>query len=212
MTLTQNPAGRAVNRLLSLLLVAVAAVGLAACQPNPLPPVEPPQVKFERPPPAPDFTESTPDPIRTTRITPGPGARTAPAPRPQAQAAVPGGPSGAPITASFDQMPLPAFINTVFGELLKVNYQMDPSVASRQDVVTLRTGGARTPQELLTVATEVLSSYGLQVYRADSIYRIVPNDVMMQQIPDVIRSRPTCPSICGRCSSTSSCRKRRSTT
>lgn len=189
MTLTLNSSGRAVNRLLSLCLAVVATLGLAACQPNPLPSVEPPQVKFERPPPAPDFTESTPDPIRTTRITPGPGGRAAPAPRPPAQAAVPGGPSGAPIAASFDQMPLPAFINTVFGELLKVNYQMDPSVASRQDVVTLRTGGARTPQELLAVATEVLASYGLQVYRADSMYRIVPSDVMMQQIPDVIRSR-----------------------
>ncbi len=189
MTLTQNSSGRAVNRLLSLFVATVAALGLVACQPNPIPPVESPRVAFERPPPPPDFTESTPDPVRTTRITPGPGGRTAPMPRPPAQAAVPGGPSGAPISASFDQMPLPAFINTVFGELLKVNYQMDPSVASRQDVVTLRTGGARTPQELLTVATEVLSSYGLQVMRTDSIYRIVPSDVMMQQIPDVIRSR-----------------------
>ncbi|KAB2911389.1 MAG: hypothetical protein F9K30_21775 [Dechloromonas sp.] len=190
MTLTQTPTGRAaVNRLLSLFFATVAAFGLVGCQPNPIPPVETPRVAFERPPPAPDFTESTPDPVRTTRITPGPGGRVAPMPRAPAQAAIPGGPSGAPIAASFDQMPLPAFINTVFGELLKVNYQMDPSVASRQDVVTLRTGGARTPQELLAVATEVLSSYGLQVMRTDNIYRIVPSDVMMQQIPDVIRSR-----------------------
>ncbi len=189
MTLTQTSPGRAVNRLLSLFVAAAAAFSLVACQPSPIPPVEAPRVTFERPAPPPDFTESTPDPMRTTRITPGPGGRTAPLPRPPAQAAVPGGPSGAPISASFDQMPLPAFINTVFGELLKVNYQMDPAVASRQDVVTLRTGGARSPQELLAMATEVLSSYGLQVMRSENIYRIIPSDVMMQQIPDVIRSR-----------------------
>ncbi len=171
-------------------MVLIVMAALTACQQVPLPPVALPKTDIQRPPPPAEFNEQLPqdESVRTTRITPGPGARMVPAARPK-PAPVQGGLTGQPVTASFDQMPLPAFVNTVFGELLKVNYQMDPAVAARQDLVTLRTGGARSPQELLNVAQEVLASYGLQVTRSDNVYRIVPNDVLMQQIPDLVRAR-----------------------
>lgn len=188
MKLNQVRPVHALRRLFALSAV-VLAVGLAGCEQAKLPPIEVPQLKVDRPPPPPVFEESTPDQVRATRIVPGPGARVAPPPRAAATRPVEGGLAGQPVTASFDQMPLPAFVNTVFGELLKVNYQMDPAVASRQDLVTLRTGGSRSPQELLAVTTEVLASYGLQVVRSDNIYRIVPNDVLMQQIPELVRAR-----------------------
>jgi len=180
--------GPRAGRPFHVLVAVLALIVLAGCEPARLPPIEMPKVNIQRPPPPPDFTENlTEDQLRQTRITQGPGARPAPAPRPAAQAA--GGITGQPLSASFDQMPLPAFINTVFGELLKLNYQMDPSVAGRQDLVTLRTGGPRAPQELLNMASEVLASYGLQVMRSDNIYRIVPNDVLMQQVPELVRAR-----------------------
>lgn len=171
-----------------LLLLVVAGLGLTACQPTPLPPTRIDQVKVNRPPPGPDFTEDTPpDPMRETRITPGPGSRVLEPARSPAAPRLPAGTQQ--LQASFDQMPLPAFINTVFGEMLKVNFQMDPAVAARQELVTLRTSGGRTPEQLLGVAREVLATYGIQVVQTDNLFRIVPNDVMMQQIPELVKTR-----------------------
>ncbi len=169
-------------------ILAVIVSAMAACQQIPLPPMEVPKTNVVRPPPPADFTESTPaESPRETRITPGPGSR--------ATVIAPARSAGAPLTggrtlvASADQMPLPAFINMVFGELLKVNYQVDPAIAQRQDMVTLRTDGGRSPEELLGIARQVLATYGAQVTLNGDIYRIVPSDVLLQQMPEIVRSR-----------------------
>ena len=99
--------------------------------------------------------------------------------------------SGPPATLTIEQMPLPAFINTVFGETLHLNFEIDPRIAQRTDVVTLRTGRALPPGEILTLARSILRDYGIQVTIAGDLARVVPNEALLSQVPAIIRGRST---------------------
>ncbi len=69
--------------------------------------------------------------------------------------------SGAPITATLSNMPLPAFINEAYGNLLHVNYVLDPRLAKQTDLVTLRVTDPQTPQVFYRLVDEVLRRYGI---------------------------------------------------
>ena len=76
-----------------------------------------------------------------------------------------------PFEISFEAIPLPAFINEVFGRLLDLSYQMGPEVQSADDLVTLRLSGPRDGEELYSAALNVLASFGVQVRReAEMLY------------------------------------------
>lgn len=153
--------------------------------------VEPPRVEFTRPPPPtiPDTDVNAVEKQRTEIVVQrNPQFPTTPG-RSTSQAGDMRLQGGDTVQGTFDQMPLPAFINSVFGELLKLNYQMDPAVANRPDLVTLRTAGPKTREDMLAITREVLASYGLQVTRQGDLYRIVPSDVLAGQMPDIITSR-----------------------
>lgn len=68
---------------------------------------------------------------------------------------------GEPIDANIEGMPVPAFINTFFGSLLGVGFQMDPAVAKMTDLVTLRTPGPQSPPDFYRLAVQVLRTYGV---------------------------------------------------
>lgn len=129
---------------------------------------------------------------------PGPGARfervpgpaESPVPRrtaiaPAAPPPVPGTDAG--IALNFDQMPLPAFVQLVYGEILKRNVQIDPKVAERKDLVTLRSGGNQSAAEVERVAKKVLQSYGVAVIDADALVRVVPDSSVAGYLPEIQR-------------------------
>lgn len=93
-----------------------------------------------------------------------------------------------PVSGSFDQMPLNAFINAVFGDILKVGYQLDTGLAQRTDIVTLR-AEPQPPQRFLDVARQVLATYGIAVTERNGILQIIPSATLSQQTPAIIRSR-----------------------
>jgi len=93
-----------------------------------------------------------------------------------------------PVSGSFDQMPLNAFINTVFGDILKVSYQLDPGLAQRVDIVTLR-AEPQPPQRFLDLVRQVLASYGIAVTERNGVLLIIPSATLGQQTPAIIRSR-----------------------
>ena len=95
----------------------------------------------------------------------------------------------ATITLSFDQMPLPTFIQVVYGSILKKNFSMDPQVAARQDLVTLRSGTPQKPSEVLETARNLLTSYGVAVTDVGGFYRIVPNNNATGFSPEIRRGR-----------------------
>jgi general secretion pathway protein D len=117
---------------------------------------------------------------------PPPGAAETPI-RPEAPFTL----SGAPASLTIEQMPLPAFINTVFGETLHLSFEVDPRIAQRNDLVTLRTGRPLPPGEILALARAVLRDYGIEIIFSGNLARVVPNEALMSQSPSVIRGRST---------------------
>jgi general secretion pathway protein D len=99
--------------------------------------------------------------------------------------------SGAPASLTIEQMPLPAFINTVFGDTLHLSFEVDPRIAQRNDLVTLRTGRPLAPNEILALTRAVLRDYGIDIIFSGNLTRIVPNEALMSQSPSVIRGRST---------------------
>ena len=97
--------------------------------------------------------------------------------------------SGAPISLTIEQMPLPAFINTVLGDTLHLTFQIDPRVAQRNELVTLRTGRPLPPNEILALARTVLRDYGVDIIFSGNAARIIPDEALMSQSPSVIRGR-----------------------
>jgi general secretion pathway protein D len=97
--------------------------------------------------------------------------------------------TGEPISINFDGVRLPAFVNTVFGELLKVTFEIDNSVAQKDQIVTLRTAEPLPPEKFLKLVEEVLGNYGITVVYSNGVYRIIESTNVKQSIPRIVRTR-----------------------
>ncbi|GLR11945.1 type II secretion system protein [Chitinimonas prasina] len=96
----------------------------------------------------------------------------------------------ADISLTFDQMPLPTFVQAVYGSILKSNFSMDPQIASRQDLVTLRTSKPQTPSEVADTARLVLKGYGVAVNdMGGGFLRIAPDSNQNAYLPQIRRGR-----------------------
>ncbi len=172
-------------------LVLAASFALQSCAPKPMPITEPLGI-----PKAADRAESialanTGPATRRDKLSAvaGPGV---PEGRGRAEPILSSTPprlTGDPISINFEGIRLPAFVNTVFGELLKVTFEIDNTVAQRDQMVTLRTAGPLGPNEFFTLVTEVLSNYGISVVYSNNVYRIVEAANVKKPIPRIIRSR-----------------------
>jgi general secretion pathway protein D len=90
---------------------------------------------------------------------------------------------------SLEQVSLPNFVNEVFSKALSLTVQIDQRVQTRTDVVTLRTGRPLPSEELFRMAETVLAGYGIGVAWDGSVLHIAPEDALMTQMPDMVRSR-----------------------
>lgn len=97
--------------------------------------------------------------------------------------------SGDPISINFEGIRLPAFINTVFGDLLKVTFEIDNAVTQRDQMVTLRTADPLSPNDFFQLVTEVLGNYGISVVYSNNVYRVVEAASVKKPIPRIIRTR-----------------------
>lgn len=95
----------------------------------------------------------------------------------------------ADISLSFDQIPLPSFIKVTFGTILKKNYSVDPSVAIRTDLVTIRTSAPQTPSQVLETARMLLKTYGIAITELGGFYRIAPDKDLNSYSPEIRRGR-----------------------
>ncbi len=92
-------------------------------------------------------------------------------------------------TLNLEQVNLATFVNEVFSRALKLTVHTDQRVMGRTDLVTLSTGKPLPAEDLFQMATKILSSYGISAAWDGSVLNIVPNDALMSQMPDIIRSR-----------------------
>jgi general secretion pathway protein D len=97
--------------------------------------------------------------------------------------------TGENIGVDFEGIKLPAFVNTIFGELLKVTFEIDSAVMQREQLVTLSTAEPIPPDQFYRLVTDVLGNYGLNVVYQSGVYRIIEASTARQEIPRIIRSR-----------------------
>ncbi|MBP8924925.1 MAG: general secretion pathway protein GspD [Pseudomonadales bacterium] len=76
---------------------------------------------------------------------------------------------GPSITVNYNNIPLPNFINQVFGEQLGMSFTLQPEIHKQQDLVTLRITTAVSPAELFRIARTTLAAYGVVVNREGGV-------------------------------------------
>ena len=170
----------------SALALAIALAGCAA----PWPSVPPPLAVGDRSPPAESIEAAAAGAARPTAEA-GPGPRvpaiTTRKPEPAPSVARPAAAEKAELEINVDQLPLPVFAQMVFAEMLKANVQIDPKVAERRDLVTLRTGGPQTPAQVRQLATMLLKSYGVAVVEVGNVVRVLPDGGLLGYLPEIQR-------------------------
>ena len=97
--------------------------------------------------------------------------------------------SGEKISVTFDGIPLPTFINTVFNELLKVTFEIEDAVGKREQLVTLRTAEPIAPNDFYRLVGDVLSNYGISVVYQNGVYRVIESANRRQDLPRIISAR-----------------------
>ncbi len=96
---------------------------------------------------------------------------------------------GEPISVNFENVRLAAVINTVFGDLLKVPFEIDSKVMQRDVSVTLRNPEPISPNQFYRLVVEVLQNYGLTVVYSNNVYRIIESATQKTLSPRIVRSR-----------------------
>jgi general secretion pathway protein D len=93
------------------------------------------------------------------------------------------------VDASVPPLILPAFIDVVFGEILKVPYSTGPEVAARKDVIQLRSSGALSAPDFLHLVSVALKDYGIRVSPQDGLYVVIADANARGRRPQFLRSR-----------------------
>lgn len=93
------------------------------------------------------------------------------------------------LQVSLPPQPIPQFIDTVFGEMLRVPYSMGPGVAERRDIISLRGPDVMSSSHLFTMAQMSLAQYGLAVVIDEGGVHILDDTVLSGRSPSFIRAR-----------------------
>jgi len=103
----------------------------------------------------------------------------------------------APLSVNIEGLPLPAFINEIFGNLLKLSFDMLPQIQQRADLVTLRISEPQQPVQLYDLARQVLVNYGvgIQKLQGDDFIRFVPVDAQQTTLPSLVISGMALPNV-----------------
>ncbi len=102
---------------------------------------------------------------------------------------------GGPFKLDVDNMPLPAFINEVYGNMLHISFQIDKSLQSVSDLITLRITEPQSAQELSRVVAKVLSEYGVAIKKEEQHYRFLQSTKTPADEPPLLISGRTLPEV-----------------
>lgn len=93
------------------------------------------------------------------------------------------------IDAYVAPLPVPQFINAVYGEMLKVPFVAGKKVAAMNDIISLRSSGKMKARDFQTLVELALEEYGVRVVPEDGTYKIVQDSVLRSRVPQFIKSR-----------------------
>jgi len=100
-----------------------------------------------------------------------------------------------PVSINVQDVPVPAFANEVFGNLLGLNLSMAANVSALQDLVTLRTESRQAPADLFMLARRILAEYGVEVAVEGNLVRLGLGASGSASIPPLIISGRTLPQV-----------------
>jgi general secretion pathway protein D len=153
----------------SVTFPAAASASAASTAALPSPTIKAPTTRlFQTPPP--------PGQIETSTVTSPAGT------------AVPNDPLLETVVA-LEQLPLPVFIDTVFVAILKRNISVDPAIAQRKELVSLKSGKTQTASALYEASKSVLKSFGINVVEYNGLVRVTQGTGNSGFIPEVRRGR-----------------------
>ena len=97
---------------------------------------------------------------------------------------------GGDIQVSFHDVPLIAFVNEVFGELLGMSFFISPGLKKKTDLVTLRLTEPVPPRQLFSTARQVLQDYGISLGERDGVLTFAATqEIGSDDIPLLISGR-----------------------
>jgi len=96
---------------------------------------------------------------------------------------------GEPVSINVENIPLPAFINEIFGNLLKLSFQISPDLQKTSDLVTLRITEPQTPEQLYDLAKQVLETYGVTILQQRKLLHFLPSNKAATPPPLLISGR-----------------------
>ena len=97
--------------------------------------------------------------------------------------------AGEPITVSFHDVPLVAFINEVFAEQLGLAFHIGQSLQGRTDLVTLKLTEPIPPGKLFAAARMVLQEYGIEIVDKAGVLSFVAQADFSGEVPLIISGR-----------------------
>lgn len=101
----------------------------------------------------------------------------------------------APMKINVESLPLPAFINEIFGNLLGLSFEIHPNLQKQKDLVTLRVNDPQTPKELYNLSRQVLDNYGVSILKQGDLLRFVPSGKAGGGEPPLLVTGSTLPSV-----------------
>ncbi len=101
----------------------------------------------------------------------------------------------APIKVNLEGLPLPAFINEVFGNLLGLSFEIAQEVQDKKELVTLRVNDPQTPEQLYKLARQVLVNYGIELQMQGEIMRFILAKPGDKPPPSLIFTGSTLPDV-----------------
>ena len=93
------------------------------------------------------------------------------------------------INVTLPPQPVPAFVNTVFGDILEQPFSLGPGVSEREELVSLRSVRDMEPDVFLSLVETALRDYGLGVSYQEGLFRVVELEELRAQMPRFITSR-----------------------
>jgi general secretion pathway protein D len=91
---------------------------------------------------------------------------------------------------NINNMPLPAFIDEIFGEQLGLSFTLEPDVQRLEDLVTLRLSKPVKPSELFKVARRTLAAYGVSIeQQAGLILFLLNTNASANESPLFVRGK-----------------------
>ncbi len=100
------------------------------------------------------------------------------------------------VNINVESLPIPAFINELFGNVLGLSFQIEASLQNKKDLVTLRITESQEPEKLYMTAIQVLTDYGIVTeLLPDNMIKFSVDNKKIESTPPLLISGKALPEV-----------------